>query len=105
MGRVRGALIVAVACLGLLAGCIGDGDSEPERAQQPREGCDLIARGARMFVRLSGERAHELCPRGSGRMRRATGGSRPRRPSPAAATGASASFTAAATRASAVKLT
>ena len=61
MGRVRGALIVAMACLGLLAGCLGDGDSEPERAQQPRERCDLVARGEQMFVRLSGARAGELC--------------------------------------------
>ena len=58
---MRGALIVVVVCLGLLAGCFGNGDSGPERTQQPRERCDLVARGEQMFVRLSGERAGELC--------------------------------------------
>ena len=61
MEPVRGALIVAVAGLGLLAGCFGGGDGEPERAQQPRAGCDLVAPGERVFVRLSGERAGALC--------------------------------------------
>ena len=61
MGRVRGALIVAVVGVGLLAGCFGDGDSGSEGAQQSRERCDLVARGEQMFVRVSGERAGELC--------------------------------------------
>jgi hypothetical protein len=61
MEPVRGALIVAVAGVVLLAGCFGDDDSDPERAQQPRERCDLVARGQETFVRLTGERAGELC--------------------------------------------
>jgi hypothetical protein len=61
MGSVRGALIVAMVWLGLLAGCAGEGDSESERAQEPRERCDLVARGEQMFVRLSGKRAGKLC--------------------------------------------
>jgi hypothetical protein len=61
MERVRGALIVMMAGLGLLAGCFGDGDEEPERTQQPRTRCDLVGPGERTFVRISGERARELC--------------------------------------------
>jgi hypothetical protein len=61
MGFVRGALIVAVVGLGLFAGCLGDDDSEPVSAQQPRERCDLVAGGEQMFVRLTGVRAGELC--------------------------------------------
>jgi hypothetical protein len=69
MKPVRWALIVALAGVVLLAGCFGDDDSEPERAQRPSQRCDLVARGQETFVRLSGERAGELCEawaRGSG---------------------------------------
>jgi hypothetical protein len=61
MEPVRGALIVAMAGLMLLAGCFGDGDTKTKRAQQPRERCDLVGRGQDTFVRLTGERAGELC--------------------------------------------
>ena len=61
MEPVRGALIVAVAGFGLLTGCFGSGDQEPERAQQARAGCDLVAPMQQVFVRLSGERAGALC--------------------------------------------
>ena len=63
MEPVRGALIVAMAGIVLLAGCFGDGDGdrEPERVQQPRERCDLVARGQETFVRLTGEGAEDLC--------------------------------------------
>jgi hypothetical protein len=61
MKPVRGALIVALAGVVPLVGCFGDDDSQPDRAQQRSQRCDLVARGQEMFVRLTGERAGELC--------------------------------------------
>jgi hypothetical protein len=61
MKPVRLALIGALAGVVLLAGCFGDGDPEPDRVQQPAERCDLVAQGQETFVRLTGDRAGELC--------------------------------------------
>jgi hypothetical protein len=61
MKPVRLALIGALAGVVLLAGCFGDDDPEPDRAQQPPQRCDLVARGQETFIRLTGERAGELC--------------------------------------------
>ena len=60
MEPVRLALIGALAGVVLLAGCFGDDDSEPDRSQQLQR-CDLVARGQETFIRLTGERAGELC--------------------------------------------
>ena len=58
---VRKAIIVGVAALGLLCGC--SDDSEPERGstQLPPQRCELVTREQQVFVRLTGERASELC--------------------------------------------
>ena len=55
------AIVLAVAVVGILCGC--SEDSEPERgtARLPPQRCELTTRERQVFVRLTGERARELC--------------------------------------------
>jgi hypothetical protein len=52
---------MAMAGVVLLAGCSGGDDDKVVRAQEPRERCDLVARGQEAFVRVTGEGAAALC--------------------------------------------
>jgi hypothetical protein len=58
---VRRAIIAVAAALALVGGCSDDTAPEAERVQAATERCELGTRGEKVFVRLTGERAGELC--------------------------------------------
>jgi hypothetical protein len=49
------------AAIGLLGGCSEDSDPKRERAQPAADRCELVTHREEVFVRLTGERARELC--------------------------------------------
>jgi hypothetical protein len=60
-GPVRRATIAVGAAIGLLGGCSEDSDPKRERAQPAADRCELVTHREEVFVRLTGERARELC--------------------------------------------
>ena len=55
------AIFFALAALGILCGCSDEGEPERTGSQAPPEKCELTTREQQVFVRLTGERASELC--------------------------------------------